>query len=203
MSHNGDTRTVIGNITLSLDGRVHGADGEHDMAWLLPHAVSDAPRDLMARLTNSATTVLLGRKNYEGFGGYWPTVADDENAAPHDREFARWLNAIEKVVFSRTLTAADWQNSRLVDSDPAAEVKSLREQGGGDILIFNSGSIITALLSADELDRLTITLCPEVIGGGARLFNDGLPASSWSLTDVATSETGAACLIYDRVRDDK
>jgi dihydrofolate reductase len=59
------------------------------------------------KLTAGATTVLLGRKNYQGFSSYWPAVADDEEADPRDRGFSRWLNGVEKVVFSRTLAALD------------------------------------------------------------------------------------------------
>lgn len=75
-------RTVIGNITLSLDGRIHGPGGEYDMGWIVPHAVSDAARDHMVKVTSGATTALLGRRNYQGFGGFWPAVADDESADP-------------------------------------------------------------------------------------------------------------------------
>lgn len=197
-----DGRTVVGNISLSLDGRVTGPAGEYDMGWVGAHAASDGAREHLARLTGSATTVLLGRKNYEGFGGFWPAVADDENADPRDRAFSRWLDAVEKVVVSTTLQEASWRNSRIVDADPASVVDQLRRQDGGDILVLNSGSVINALLQAGELDRLSIVLCPELVGGGRRLFPDGLAASSWSLTDLSTTESGAICLLYDRVRKD-
>jgi dihydrofolate reductase len=191
-------RRVVGNISLSLDGRVHGRGGEFDMGWIAPHAVGDAPRDFMVRMAGSANTVLLGRKNYEGFGGFWPAVAKDENADPRDRETSRWLDAVEKVVFTTTLTETPWQNSRIAEGSPAAEVARLRARPGGDIVVLNSVSVINALLEAGELDRLTITLCPELVGGGARLFEDGLPVSSWTLTDLSTSDTGALCLTYDK-----
>lgn len=154
----------------------------------------------MVRVTAPATTVLLGRKNYQGFGGYWPVVAKDDNADARDRTFAQWLDSVEKIVFSSTLTEAPWANSRIVDSDTATVLKRLREQPGGDIIVLASVSVIKALLEADEVDRLSITLCPELVGGGARLFEDGLSASSWSLTDMSTTETGAICLLYDRIR---
>ncbi|TDE00161.1 dihydrofolate reductase family protein [Jiangella asiatica] len=192
-------RTVVANISLSLDGRVNGPGGEYDMSWIAPHAVTDAARDLMVRLTDTATTILLGRKNYEGFAGFWPPVADDENAEPRDRATARWLNSTEKVVFSTTLTDATWQNSWIAGADPAATVRRLREEPGGDIVIQNSSSLIRALLDAGEVDRMMINLCPELAGGGARLFEDGVPRTSWSLTDLSTSESGAICLVYDRV----
>ena len=195
-------RKVVANISLSLDGRVNGRGSDFDMGWIVPHAVSDAARDNMVRVTSAATTVLLGRKNYEGFGGYWPPVAKDDNADPRDRTMAQWLDSVEKLVFSSTLTEAPWANSRIVDGDPAEVLKQLRAQPGGDIIVLASVSVIKALLQADEVDRLSITLCPEVVGGGARLFEDGMPASSWSLTDMSTSETGAICLLYDRIRSD-
>jgi dihydrofolate reductase len=86
------TRIVVGNISLSLDGRVTGPGGEYDMGWIVPHAITDTARDHMVGVTTPATTVLLGRKNYMGFGGYWPLVADDESADPRDHVFSRWLN---------------------------------------------------------------------------------------------------------------
>ncbi|MFI7694798.1 dihydrofolate reductase family protein [Nonomuraea sp. NPDC049655] len=192
-------RRVVGNISLSLDGRVSGPGGEYDMSWIVPHALSDDARDHMIRVTGAATTVLLGRRNYEGFGSFWPAVAKDEDADPRDRAFAQWLDETEKIVFSSTLTDPTWQNSRLAETGPAAEVERLRGQAGGDVVVLASGSVIRALLEADALDRLSITLCPEVAGGGARLFEDGLPAAHWSLTDLTTTESGAICLLYDRL----
>lgn len=193
-------RTVVGNISLSLDGRVNGPGGEYDMGWIVPHAITDGARSHLMAITTPATTVLLGRKNYQGFGSYWPAVAKDESADPRDRAFSQWLNAVEKIVFSTTLKDVAWENSRIVTAEPAVVVDELKQQEGGDILILASGSVIENLLRADRLDRLSITLCPEVAGGGARLFEDGLPPSSWSLIQSTPTESGAVCLLYDRVR---
>jgi dihydrofolate reductase len=193
-------RTVVGNISLSLDGRVNGPGGEYDMGWIVPYAVSDTARDHMVRVTGAATTALLGRKNFEGFGGFWPAVADDESADPRDRAFSRWLNGVQKVVLSHSPTSSDWANTRIVDEDAAEVVRGLRKEEGADIVVLASGSVLRALLAADELDRLSITLCPQIVGGGARLFDDGLPGTAWTLSDLATSADGAICLLYDRVR---
>jgi dihydrofolate reductase len=154
----------------------------------------------MVTITTAATTALLGRKNYEGFSSYWPPVAEDESADPRDRTFARWLNAVEKVVFSSTLQEANWENSRIAASGPAETVRQLRTHDGGDIIVLASASVIRDLLEAGELDRLSITLCPELVGGGARLFGDGPAGSSWSLTETKSTESGAICLVYDRIR---
>jgi len=193
-------RTVIANISLSLDGRTSGPGGEYDMSWIVPHAITDSARNHMVDVTRPSTTALLGRKNYEGFGSYWPSVANNEEADPRDRAFSKWLNSVEKIVFSSTLKDATWENSRIVNDDPAMVVKELQEQIGGDIIVLASSSVIKRLLEADALDCLSITLCPEMSGGGARLFNDGLPPSSWTLRQSAATESGALCLLYDRVR---
>lgn len=194
-------RRVVANISLSLDGRVHGSAGEHDMGWIVPHALSDDSRDHMIRVTSPATTVLLGRKNYQGFSAYWPSVADDTAADPRDRSFSRWLTQVEKVVFSTTLTESAWENASVTSTSPADVVAELRTQPGGDIIVLASSSVIRDLLGADTVDRLSITLCPETVGGGSRLFDDDvLAAGSWSLVDHRVTDSGALCLLYDRVR---
>ncbi len=192
-------RRVVGNISLSLDGRVSGPGGPYDMSWIVPHAVTDAARTHMVDVTGAATTALLGRRNYEGFSGFWPAVADDESADPRDRAFSRWLNQVEKVVFSTSLTTSEWGNTRITASDPVDVVRQLRGQAGGDIIVLASTSVMRRLLAAGELDRLSITLCPELAGGGAPFFDDATPASSWSLVDSTPTSSGALCLRYDRL----
>jgi dihydrofolate reductase len=199
-SNNPSGRTVTANVSLSLDGRVNGPGGEYDMSWIVPNAITDGARDHMVKVTSPATTALLGRKNYQGFASYWPGVADDPSADPRDRAFAQWLNAVEKVVFSTTLREADWTNSRIAADDPVTEVRRLRKQNGGDIIVLASASVIRNLLAAGELDRLSITLCPAIAGGGAGLFGDHLPGSAWSLAETTPTSSGAICLLYDRIR---
>ena len=193
-------RIVTGNISLSLDGRVTGPAGEQDMGWIVPHALTSESRAHLLRITSTASTAVLGRKNYQGFAGFWPAVADDDDADPRDRAVARWLNEAEKVVVSRTLTEASWAGSRVVADDPAEVVRRLRKADGGDIVVLASASVIRALLEAGELDRLSITLCPELVGAGARLFGDGPAGSSWSLAEVTPTGSGALCLRYDLIR---
>jgi len=197
------SRTVIANISLSLDGRVTGPGGDYDMGWIVPHAITDGARDHMVGVTSPATTVLLGRKNYEGFSQYWPSMAANESADSRDRAFSKWLNSVEKIIFSSTLKETTWENSRVMFADPAAVVEELRKQDGGDIIVLASGTIIKRLLQANVLDRLSITLCPEIAGGGAHLFDDGLPPSSWTLRQSDMTQSGALCLLYDRVRTAK
>lgn len=112
-------RKVIANISLTLDGFYHGPGGPGDLAAIVPYAVSEVARGHLARVHETATTALLGRINAEGFMGYWPSVADDENADPRDRGYAQWLVGTPKVVLSTTLTQPPWENTRVVNA-PAA-----------------------------------------------------------------------------------
>ncbi|GAB3748095.1 dihydrofolate reductase family protein [Microlunatus parietis] len=193
------TRTVLANFTMSIDGYVTGPGGPADMSWVAKHAVSDQARDILTRIVNG-TTAVLGRVNAEGFRGYWVPVGRDETADPRDRAYGQWIEQVDKVIFSTTQTETDWNNARMVNDDPAKIIRELRDLPGGDIVINNSLSLIRALLAADELDRLIVTLCPELSGGGVRMFEDGFPSTSWSLTDVVSTDTGALVLQYDRQR---
>jgi dihydrofolate reductase len=193
-----DGRSVVAQISTTLDGRVTGPEGPADMEVIARYAVSDAAHARSAEALAAATTAFLGRVNYEGFYGYWPPIADDETADPRDRNIARWLDDVEKVVFSTTMTDAQWANSRIANGGPVEEVRLLRDTEGGDILVVNSVSIIRQLLAGEQLDRLLIDLVPEVAGGGTTLFEGALPPSSWSLTDAVTAGDGALLLTYDR-----
>ena len=193
-------RTVTGHTPLSLDGRVSGPGGEHDMGWTVRHALTAQARAQLLEVTGTASTVLLDGPTYQGFGGFWPAVAGDEDADPQDRLFAKWLNEAEKIVVSSTVSEPGWHNTRMAADDPAEIVRRLRRQDGGDIVVLGSHGVIRRLLEAGELDRLSLTLCPELIGAGARLFGDGPAGSSWFLAEATPTSSGALCLRYDLIR---
>ncbi|MFP8886694.1 dihydrofolate reductase family protein [Streptomyces mangrovi] len=193
-------RRGVANMTLSLDGRYAAPDDPLDMNWVMPYAHTDIARDHMTGLHESATTALLGRVNAEGFLGFWPTVIGMEGADPRDEAFARWLVGADKVVLSSTLKEAPWERTAIVDRPAAEAVSDLRASEGGDILALSSASVIKALLAADEVDRLALTVFPVFLGGGPRLFDDGLPAERWALAGQAAGEHGTLALVYDRVR---
>jgi dihydrofolate reductase len=194
----GQSRRVVAQISMTLDGRVSGPGGPGDMEVVAGHAGTAAAHDRAAEVWGAATTALMGRGSYDGFYGYWPPVAADENADPRDRAIGRWLDDVEKVVFSTTSTHAPWKNSRHAEGGPVEEAQRLRGTEGGDILVVNSSSLIRQLLAAGELDRLHIDLVPEVAGAGATLFEDGLPSTSWTLVKSVTADDGTVLLTYER-----
>lgn len=193
-------RRVVANLALTLDGCYHGAGGSHDLALIVPYAVTDVARDHMARFVSTATTAVLGRVNAEGFLGYWPSVIGSDGVDPRDEAYATWLVGVEKIVLSRTLTEAPGEHSRVRNAPAADVIEELRTSGSGDILVNSSPTVIKELLAADAIDRLELLVVPEVAGGGARLFDHGLPATTWALARHAVGTRGELSLTYDRVR---
>ncbi|MEU9744929.1 dihydrofolate reductase family protein [Streptomyces niveus] len=200
MTNSTPTRKVTANIGLTLDGRYNGPGGPGDAGAIVRYATTEVARDHLTRIWEGATTALLGRRNAEGFLGFWSTVAEDENADPRDRGYAKWLVDTEKVVLSTTVTEAPWERTRMVNAPAADVVADLKATGEGDILVNSSPTVIKALLAADLIDRLYLLICPEIAGGGQRLFEDGLPGTRWRLADQRTGELGEMALVYDRAR---
>lgn len=197
---NSTERKVTANIAITLDGRYSGPGGPGDMGAIVPYAVTEVARNHLTRIWENATTAVLGRLNAEGFLGFWPTVAADDNADPRDRGYAKWLVDTEKVVLSTTLTDAPWERTRIANAPAADVIAELKATGSGDILVNTSASVIKPLLAADLIDRLYLIVTPEIAGGGARLFDDGLPGTKWALAHQDTGDLGEIALVYDRVR---
>jgi dihydrofolate reductase len=139
---------------------------------------------------------VLGRTNYEGFYSVWPAMTRDPSTDPRTRDLGRWLDATEKVVVSRTLTGAPWENSRIA-RDLAGEIERLREAPGRDVLVINSASVIGELLRLDLVDDLRLAIVPVLVGGGLRLFPEGV-AARFRTAGVTALEHGAIGLHLQR-----
>ena len=189
-------RTVIASVTISLDGCSAGPGG--DLTGMTEQAGSPETMSWFTGVYRNVSTALMGRTNYEGFHGYWPPVARDPGSSPRGRDLAVWLDEVEKVVFSRTVTEATWSNARIAEREPAEEVRALKAAEGTDILIVNSASIIHALLQADLVDELRLNLVPLVWGGGLRIFSEGIPRTEWDLASSASLPGGTLGLQYRR-----
>lgn len=98
------SRRVTASMSLTLDGHYSGPGGPADIGAIVPYMTTDVARDQLTRIWQDGTTALLGRLNAEGFIGFWSPIAEDQNADPRDRGYARWLVETEKVVLSTTLT---------------------------------------------------------------------------------------------------
>jgi dihydrofolate reductase len=155
-------------IGMSFDGFT--ADANEKLDWLAPHAPSADGHELFTHLRRNADTVLVGRVNYEGFHQYWPKVQQDPAAPAHDVAISRWLDDVQKVVFSTTLREVTWKNARLARGTIEEEVGALKRAPGGDILIQNSTRLTQSLLARDLVDEIHVVVAPVAIGAGRALF---------------------------------
>ncbi|GAA2622157.1 dihydrofolate reductase family protein [Actinomadura fulvescens] len=194
-------RKVIADAVVSMDGYT-STGPEDDMSWAMAHISSEQSELMYEGIWRGVSTAVLGRVNWEGFTSVWPGLTSDPSSSARTRDLGNWLATVEKVVFSTTLQQTDldkaeWTNAR-ISRDPEAQVRALKAAPGRDILVINSASIIKALLKADLIDELHMTVIPATLGAGVRLLPDGL-ASTWRLSHTTTiPTTGAVALCYRR-----
>jgi dihydrofolate reductase len=133
--------------------------------------------------------LLLGRKTYEIFAGYWPTSkepgADD-------------LNRAKKYVASRTLKNLTWKNSVLLGGDTAAAIQKIKNGDGPEIQVHGSSNLIQTLLKNDLVDEFRLKIYPVTIGNGKRLFGDGTFPASFKLIESKSSPKGVLIATYVR-----
>jgi len=197
-------RLVVCNA-VSLDGYHEGPDKNvmalFDYRWAYP---ADESFDAYnAERLRAADTLLLGRVSYGGFKGFWPSVEDDPDARPLQREISRLNNAIDKVVVSDSLTEEEtgpWHNTRIISRAEAREqIAELKRQAGRDILIFGSRTLWNDLLAYDLVDELHLMIGPVLVGAGTPVF-DGKPPVSLRLIGARTWDDSGNLLVRYEVR---
>lgn len=202
-------RRVVAFCAVSIDGFSSGRAGPAHDTWLHENALTPQSEAYFESVWRGATTVVMGRTNAEGFGAVWPGMAVSADLSERSRAYGRFLVNVEKVGVSRTLAADgldhfDWVNARVTD-DLEGEVRSLREQEGGDILIQNSASIIRQLLRVDLVDDLRLVIVPVLLAEGLRLLDElhGIDETSWQLQESSTFANGAVGVHYARARQSR
>lgn len=149
---------------------------------------------LLGSVMVDVDTVLLGRKGYQEWAGYWPNAGED-------MDFASYINAVPKFVASHSLKPADlaiWQNSTLIEGDLESFVRDLKQQRGGTIAVMGGMSLVRQLLLAGLMDELTLIVHPVVAGRGRRLFEDGTPTTRLALKSSQITSKGNAVLTYGK-----
>jgi dihydrofolate reductase len=187
-------RKLVLQEFISLDGLVAGPNDSVDFIPASTQGDATFGREQVA-LMDTVDTLMLGRRTYEMFAGFWPNVTSGP-----EKEFADKWNALQKVVLSTSLQRAPWGSwgeGTVVHGDAAEEVAKMRQQPGRDILVSGSVSLAQALIRKNLIDVYRLVLCPTALGSGRKLFPDDGPRSM-TLRSANMLDRGAVSLIYDR-----
>jgi dihydrofolate reductase len=179
-------RKVILFNMVSLDGYFAGPQGEID--W---HNVDQEFNQFAIRQLDEVGALLFGRITYTLMAGYWPTP----EALTDDPQVAKKMNQLPKIVFSRTLATAGWQNTRLVKTDAARAVAELKQQPGQDLFIFGSANLAAGLIQNSLVDEFRLIVNPVVLGRGRPLFQ-GVQQQKLKFQKIRTFANGNVLFYY-------
>ena len=178
-------RKLVFTMNLSLDGFA-----DHDLA-----IADDELHDFSTGFLDTVDVALFGRVTYQLLGDYWPHADQDPRATPSMVAFANRINALPKVVFSKTLGQASWANTRLVKTDPVEEARRLK-QGEGGRLSVGGISLIQTYFQHGLIDEYWLLLHPLIWGRGKRLFAGVTGRADCHLEESATFHSGVVVLHY-------
>jgi dihydrofolate reductase len=182
-------RKIVVTEFVTLDGVIEDPGGSENTdrgGWAFQFERGPEGDKFKLDETLDAGAMLLGRKTYEGFAEAWPSRTDEAG-------FADKMNSMPKYVVSNTLESADWNNSTVIGSDVAEEVAKLKQQPGGDILVAGSAQLVQTLTKHDLVDEYRLMIFPVLLGGGKRLFEDGVDRTA--LQVVETTQTGEVVIV--------
>src|SRR6266550_4678987 len=178
---------LIVQADLTLDGVMQSpgmpdedrSSGFDHGGWLVPFA-DDVFQETRRDLIRAADGLLLGRKTYEIFAGYWPRITDPDN------EIATTLDTLE------------WNNSRLIKGDVAEAVGKLKREPGRELQVHGSIDLAQTLMRHDLVDEYRLSFAPVVLGAGKRLFREGAVPAGMRLVDSTRTTTGLVSHTYER-----
>lgn len=178
-------KLIVWNV-VSVDGYFEGTEPwdlrMHDHIW------GDDLRDLSMRIGEETGLLVFGRVTYEGMAAYWPDATDES-------EIATFMNAVPKLVASRTLTEATWNNTEVTD-DIVGELTRRKAEGDRPIHVFGSARLVDSLLAADLVDELLLGIAPVIIGTGTPLFTAADTPRPLKLVEARAVDTGGVVLRY-------
>jgi dihydrofolate reductase len=172
---------------VTLDGFFEGPN--QDISW---HNVDEEFNQFAIDQLNEIGTLLFGRITYELMASYWPT----ELAISDDPQVAGLMNRMPKVVFSKTLNAAEWTNTGLIKENIAEEVLKLKKQPGKEIAIFGSSNLAVSLAEHGLIDEYRMIVNPVFLGEGTALLKGIKEKLNLKLVSTRTFKSGNVLLIY-------
>jgi dihydrofolate reductase len=164
-------RKIVAIENVTLDGFADSREGL-GFEWTARAYDAEVDRYSNEHVRADVDTAMYGRATYLGMEGFWSKMLDSPDGTPTERAHAEWVNNVDKVVFSTTLEAADWANSRLISGNVAEEVTALKAQPGGTIAIYASPRLVHGFVDLGLIDEFRILVHPLTLGRGTPLFHD-------------------------------
>jgi len=172
---------------VTLNGYFEGPNKEID--W---HNVDEEFNEYAIGMLNSVDTLLFGRVTFELMARYWPTP----DAMKDDPIVAEKMNALSKIVFSKTLDEVAWHNTKLVKDNIEEETRNMKKQPGKDMVLLGSGSILSEFAQRGLIDEYRIMVNPVVLGNGKPLFKGIKDRLNLKLTKTRIFKSGNVLLYY-------
>ena len=164
-------RNVVAIENVTLDGFADSREGL-GFEWTARAYDAEVDRFSNEHVRADVDTAMYGRATYLGMRGFWSKMLDSPDGTPTERAHAKWVNNVDKVVFSSTLESADWANSRLIGGNVAEEVATLKAQPGGAIAIYASPRLVHGFVDLGLIDEFRVLVHPLTLGRGTPLFHD-------------------------------
>ena len=177
--------------SISLDG--YFTDKNSDMSWA--HKNDPEFNEFVAdNAKGGRGPILFGRVTYEMMASFWPTSQANQMFP----DVAMAMNNLPKVVFSRTLEKADWNNTRVIRDNLVDEVRTMKDEDGDDMIIMGSGTIVSQLTQAGLIDEYQVVVNPIVLGGGRTMFEGVDGNFELRRTNVRSFGNGNIFILYER-----
>jgi len=176
---------------VSLDG--YFVDQNGSMMWAKGGNQDSEWNEFVAQNASGEGTLVFGRVTYELMNSYWPTPL----AKQHDPAVAERMNQLQKIVFSRTLNQASWNNTKLLKGDPAAEIRKMKKEPGRDMVILGSGRIVAQLAQERLIDEYQFVVNAVILGKGRTMFDGVTDKRDLKLTRSRAFHNGNVFLCYE------
>lgn len=177
---------------MTMDGFISGPNGEMD--WLSFNWTDDLKK-YVSQLTDPVDTILLGRKLAQGFIPHWTAAYN----SPEPEEGAEKFVKTPKVVFTKTLTQSEWDNTTLSKGELSVEVNALKNQPGGDLIAYGGGQFVSSLIKERLIDELHLFVNPAAIGSGMPIFQLLTEKQSYQLLKATAFDCGIVVLTYQPI----
>lgn len=186
-------RKIIVLSFITLDGVMQAPGGPEEDSengfkyggWSVPY-FDDFLGKVMDEQMSKPFDLLLGRKTFEIFAGYWPQHQEEGVA----------INKAKKYVASNTLTTHEWNDSVFLSGDVVGEIQKLKDQDGPDLQVHGSGNFIQTLLKHDLVDEFWLKIFPVTLGTGKRLFAEGTMPKAFTLAQSKVTPSGVIVVSY-------